>query len=489
MDRTNQSCAECPPNRYWIDWVFRFAPHAAVVILTMVFGLFAAVAQLSATSPIGPDGDRPLKKPNIIILFSDDAGFADFGFQPDAQKDLAKLTPNIDLIASRGARFTNAYMSGCVCSPSRAGLLSGRYQGRFGHDNNIPPGYMRGGLSLDQTLISNRLQLLGYRTGLVGKWHLGYPAAYHPNERGFDWFYGCLQGSRSYFPMSEAGVAKNPHRVFLENNEVTKEEGYTTDRIGDAACRFIREHHETEFFLFVSFTAPHGPLQPKEADLRADQIQKIGTLKRRKYAGLIKSLDDNVGKILDELKAQQIADSTVVLFTNDNGGQTKTGANNFPLRGGKGSLFEGGVRVPWAMCWPGVIEPQTVIEDPVIALDLMPTLVGMAGGEVQPEWKLDGIDLGPLLRGKQQRLPERTLFWRQHGGQGDIACRQGNWKWILRRSNGAERAELYDLSADISESNDVGSANNEIVEQLAKEVQQWETELVRPLWGPGSPQR
>ncbi len=200
-------------------------------------------------------------KPNIVILFSDDAGYADFGFQPGCVEEMKKLTPNIDTIARDGVRLSNAYMSASVCSPSRAGLMTGRYQQRFGYDNNLPPGH-DGGLPLTETFGSKRLQALGYKTALIGKWHLGYPAEMQPNKRGFDWFYGLLQGSRGYFP----DVNAKPHRVILDNTTPTKEEGYVTDRFGDAACKFITDNKDEPFFLFVSFTAPHGPNQPKEED-------------------------------------------------------------------------------------------------------------------------------------------------------------------------------------------------------------------------------
>ena len=174
------------------------------------------------------------ERPNIVVLYSDDAGYADFGFQPNVRDDMKNLTPHIDSIARDGARFTSAYMSGAVCSPSRAGLMTGRYQQRFGYDNNLPPG-TKNGLPLDETFGAKRLGQLGYKTGLVGKWHLGYPKAFHPNRRGFDWFYGLLQGSRTYYPDGNISA----HRVLQENGKRTKETGYVTDRLGDAACRFI----------------------------------------------------------------------------------------------------------------------------------------------------------------------------------------------------------------------------------------------------------
>lgn len=418
-------------------------------------------------------------KTNIVVLFADDAGYADFGFQPNVRNDMKNLTPHIDSIAKQGARFSNAYMSGCVCSPSRAGLMTGRYQERFGHDNNLPPGF-RSGLPLNEMFGAKRLRNLGYKTGLIGKWHLGYPLAYHPNRRGFDWFYGCLQGSRSYFPYQK------PHRyrVIQENGKPTPEVGYVTDRLGDAACRFIDEHKNDSFFLFVSFTSPHGPLQAKPEDLA--KLQHIKKTKRRKYAGLVKSLDDNVGKILNALRENGLNENTLVVFTNDNGGQTLTGANNFPLRGRKGSLWEGGIRVPWAMRWTGKIEPGTVIENPVISLDFLPTFVAVAGGTVKPEWKLDGTNLLPLMTGKTKDLPTRTLFWRKHGQGSMIALREGQWKLIHSREQSNAQPELYRISEDIAEKNNLAAMYPKKVKEYMRKLQSWESELTTPLWGPGS---
>lgn len=446
----------------------------------MLFRLIFFSIAVFAFAIVNSDSIRTEEKPNIVVLFADDAGYADFGFQPNARDDMKNLTPHIDSIAKNGVRFTNAYMSGCVCSPSRAGLMTGRYQTRFGHDNNIPPGYLKGGLPLGETFVAKRLQKLNYKTGLVGKWHLGYPEAYQPNQRGFDWFYGCLQGSRSYFPYENP----SPHRVFLENTKPTREGGYTTDRIGDAACRFIDQHKDESFFLFVSFTAPHGPLQAKKSDL--EKLSHIENQKRRKYAGLVKALDDNVGKILASLKDNGLTERTLVIFTNDNGGQTQTGANNFPLRGKKGTLWEGGTRVPMAMSWPGKIKSGRVIDDPVISLDFLPTFVSLAGGEFHSDWKLDGHDITPLLNGEKTELPQRVLHWRQHGSQGNISCRQGKWKLIHnRRGTESAQPELYDLSQDVSEKHNVAADNPEVVQTLVGKMKAWESEMKEPLWGPG----
>lgn len=419
------------------------------------------------------------QKPNVVILYSDDAGYADFGFQPNCKEDMKKLTPHIDSIAMEGARFSNAYMSGSVCSPSRAGLMTGRYQQRFGYDNNLPPG-SKGGLDVKETFGVKHLQGLGYKTGLIGKWHLGYEPQYHPNERGFDWFYGLLQGSRGYFPYDKP----SPHRVILDNNTPTKEEGYVTDRFGDAACKFIRENKGEPFYLFVSFTTPHAPLQPKPEDLK--RLEHISGKQRKNYAGLVISLDDNVGKILQEIDKAGIKDNTIVIYTNDNGGQTMTGADNFPLKGKKGSLWEGGVRVPFSVRWPGKIKPGSVVDEPVISLDILPTVVEAAGEKTPDSWKLDGRSFLPLATGAKDSLPERTLHWRQGGSQGPITIREGKWKLIHNRNEADAKPELYDLSNDIGETKDLSSEHPEIVKQLSVKMKLWESQMTEPLWGGNS---
>lgn len=416
-------------------------------------------------------------KPNVVILFSDDAGYADFGFQPSCAAEMKALTPNIDTIARDGARFTNAYMSGSVCSPSRAGLMTGRYQERFGFDNNLHPGVNNTGLDLKETFGVKRLQGMGYETGLIGKWHLGYPAEYHPNQRGFDHFHGLLQGSRPYFPMEKP----SPHRVLQKNGEPLPEEGYVTDRLGDAACDFINGNKEKPFYLFVSFTSPHDPLEPKKED--ADRTAHIKESRRKKYAGLVVSLDDNVGKILKCLEENGLDKNTIVLFTNDNGGQTQTGAVNTPLKGRKGQLAEGGIRVPWSVRWPGKIKPGSVIEDPVISLDILPTVVEAIGESVDPAWKLDGTSFLGLMTGGADALPERPLFWRQHGSTGERAIRIGNWKLHHDREAGKEPA-LYDLEKDISEASDIASDHPEVVKSMLATLDEWESHMVEPRWDP-----
>lgn len=435
-----------------------------LALLGLVFLVSQTVAQTAAAT----------RRPNIVLLYADDAGYADFGFQADCAEDMAGLTPHIDSIAKAGVTLTNAYMSGCVCSPSRAGMMTGRYQTRFGHEFNIPPGYMDGGLPLSETFMPKRMQPLGYTTSLIGKWHLGYPADYHPNKRGFDWFYGCLQGSRSYYPMKEP----TPHRVIQENGIATEEGGYTTDRLGDAAVRFIDENKHQPFFLFLSFTAPHGPLQARKSDL--EKLAHIKPVKRRKYAGLVKALDDNVGKVLAALEAAGLAADTLVVFTNDNGGQTLTGANNGPLRGRKGSLLEGGIRVPMCMRWPGKIEADTKIDDPVISLDFFPTFVAVGGGEVDPQWALDGVNLLPRLTGAVTELEQRPLYWRQ--GK-ERAVRIGNHKLHIADLPGDSERNVFDLGEDIGEATPLKGSDEQVVAALDSALETFEKAMVLPKWG------
>lgn len=420
-------------------------------------------------------------KPNVVILFADDSGYADFGFQESAREDFKHLTPHIDSIAHAGTRFTNAYVTAPVCSPSRAGMMTGRYQERFGHETNLPPG-TQNGLPLSETFGVKRLQKIGYETGLIGKWHLGYPDAFHPNKRGYDDFYGLLQGSRPYYPMEK--TTKN--RVIQDNGTNTPESGYVTDRLGDAACEFIKENKDQPFYLFLSFTAPHGPLQPRMSSYDAQRIKHIKHEHRRNYAGLIVAMDDNVGKVLSTLENTGLNDNTIVIFTNDNGGPGgKDSTSNYPLRGHKGELLEGGIRVPWAMAWPGVIEPGSVIDTPVTTMDILPTVFDAAGEPLDPDWELDGDSLLPLFGASKSVFPARTLYWRRSGVEGPIALREGEWKLISRRAPD-QPPELYNLSNDIGETTNVAKTNPKVLKQLLSKMNAWEEELVNPIWGPGS---
>lgn len=417
------------------------------------------------------------RKPNFLIILSDDAGYADFGFQEKCSPEMKAVTPTLTKLASEGVRFTDGYVSGSVCSPSRAGMMTGRYQQRFGHATNIPAGYMKGGLPLTEKFIGDQLKPLGYSSGIVGKWHLGYPEEYWPEKRGFDQTYAFLQGARPYFPFE--GHRQPPHQQFMENGKVVPEEGYTTDRIGNAACRFIEQKKDQPWFLYVSFNAAHEPLQARKEDLPG--LQNISNPKHRQYAGVVKAMDDNVAKILAKLDALGLAKDTLVIFTNDNGGQTAMTASNAPLHGKKGDVWDGGVRVPMIMRWPGVIAPGRVVKDPVISLDFATTFLAAAGGQPLPDHKLDGVNLLPLLK-ENKPLAERALFWRSAGSGSNCAVRQGDWKLVWNRREPNAKPMLFHLREDIGESKDLSAEQPEKVTAMLAALSGWEKELIEPLW-------
>ncbi|MEN9359159.1 MAG: Arylsulfatase [Verrucomicrobiota bacterium] len=447
------------------------------MLATALLSLFTLVAEPPPATPVPQP--RP---PNIVFILSDDAGYADFGFQDVLSEEVKKqsLTPALDKLASQGAVFTQAYVSGVVCSPSRAGLLTGRYQQRFGHDNNMRPG---GGLPVTETLMPQHLAKSGYATECLGKWHLGEEPQFHPKARGFGHFFGLLSGSRSYLPESKIGDS----RVFLDDYKPCIEEGYVTDRIGQAACASIRKHAKAgqPFFQYIAFTAPHAPNQPRPEDKA--WLQQRG-LKggRGNYFGLLKALDENVAAIIKTLEEEGAADNTLIVFSNDNGGQTATGANNGILRGHKGEMWEGGSRVPFVVTWPARIKPGQRLATPVITLDLLPTFLAAAGAKSGDLPKnLDGIDLLPFLTGKTSKLPERPFFWRFGGSTANTAMRHGDLKLVWNRGD-KDAPALFDLKADPGEKTDLSKQRPDDLARLMSELKAWEVQMIEPLWGPGS---
>ncbi|MBN8458575.1 MAG: sulfatase-like hydrolase/transferase [Verrucomicrobia bacterium] len=410
--------------------------------------LFAAVAG-AALSDAAP-------KPNIVVILSDDAGYNEFSL--NGSKTIQ--TPRIDSIARSGVRFTNGYVSGTVCSPSRAGLLTGRYQQRFGHEFNIPPAYSEtNGLPLSETLLPAVLKPAGYRTIALGKWHLGYAPKFHPMERGFTDYYGFLQGSRSYFPLP------NPtrlNRLLLDREPVAKEEfDYMTDHLAAKTSEYITKHKAEPFFIYLAFNATHGPSHATKADL-----EKAGG---NRIKAMTLALDRAVGTVLDSLKQNGIIENTLVFFINDNGGAT--GHNNAPLRGHKGQTWEGGIRIPFAVQWPAAIPAGKTSDSPVIALDIFPTAMAAAGIEKSPGKPLDGVNLLPYLTGRSGSLPNRPLFWKSGSAW---AIRDGDM--ILVGGNTDQKntqPALFDLAKDISESSDLAATRPEEVKRLQAIYQTW----------------
>jgi len=419
------------------------------------------------------------RQPNIVILLADDLGYADLGFQ--GCQDIP--TPNIDRLAAGGTRCTNGYVSGPYCSPTRAGLLTGRYQQRFGHEFN--PGEAGAGMPVEETTMADRLKKAGYATGLVGKWHLGGNPRFHPNQRGFDEFFGFLGGAHPYFADRGAPI--------LRNDQVVDERDYLTDAFGREAVAYIDRHKDHPFFLYLAFNAVHTPMQADDARLK--RFKKIANPTRRTYAAMTSAMDDAVGAVLDKLTASGLEDDTLIFFFSDNGGPTMAsttvnGSINAPLRGSKRTTLEGGVRVPFVVRWPGKVPSGKTFDGAFIQLDVLPTALAAAGVAVQPEWKLDGVDLLPWLRGEKQGAPHDSLYWR-FGSQ--MAIRQGDWKAVRYDSTAdgkpgrkATPARLYNLADDIGESQDLAEAQPEKLKTLLANWDEWNAELVTPLWGSGS---
>jgi len=445
-------------------------------ILAIAFGL-----ALSAVTAFAADPARP----NIIIILADDLGYADLGFQgcPDIP------TPRIDSLARNGVRCTNGYVTGPNCSPTRAGLLTGRYQQRFGHEFN-PEGLEgdRFGLPLSETTLADRLKAAAYATGIVGKWHLGFTRRYHPRQRGFDEFFGFLGGAHPYFPGQGAAICRG--------TEAVHEKEYLTDAFGREAVSFIARHKDQPFLLYLAFNAVH---LPKHAtDDRLARFSSIKDPSRRNYAAVLDALDEAVGKVLDAVRREGLEENTMIFFLSDNGGPTKmggiNGSRNEPLRGSKRTTLEGGVRVPFVVQWKGRIPAGSVYDQPVIQLDILPTALAAAGVRIRPEWDLDGVDLIPYLKREISGPPHESLFWRQ-GKQ--MAIRKGDWK-LVRYDQAVEipgavsslanpdvsPLRLYNLARDRGEAHDLAAEHPNTVKELLGAWNAWAAQLAEPLWRP-----
>ncbi|MFY0627078.1 MAG: sulfatase [Reichenbachiella sp.] len=418
-------------------------------------------------------------KPNIVFLFSDDAGYADFGFQ--GSKEFK--TPNLDKLASQGTKFTQAYVSAAVCGPSRAGLLTGKYQQRFGFEENNVPGYMSKsgtigddmGLPLDQKTMADFLKSRGYRTALIGKWHMGNADRFHPLKRGFDEFYGFRGGARSYFELDEKIQDDRPENKMERGFENFEEpEKYATDAFSDEARAFLERNVDNPFFLMLSFNAVHTPMHAEEQDLK--KFPKLSG-KRQQLAAMTLALDRACGEVLEKLKELGLDKNTIVIYTNDNGGPSDANAAiNRPLSGSKANHLEGGIRVPFLMRWPGVTTANSTYSYPISTLDLLPTFCAAAGESVEVKDGLDGVDLKPFILKSKEGRPHETLYWKKENRG---AIRDGDWK-MLRFPD--RPAELYDLSKDVSELNDLASQNPKLVRKLYKKLFAWELTLERPIW-------
>ncbi|MFO1065386.1 MAG: sulfatase-like hydrolase/transferase [Pirellulales bacterium] len=418
-------------------------------------------------------GQSKKTKPNILVIVADDLGYADTGFQ--GCTDIP--TPNLDKLAGRSLRCTNGYVTHPFCSPTRACLLTGRYQQRFGHENNPAwlPEDPTVGLPLSQTTLPQVLHTAEYRTGCVGKWHLGAHPSFHPNKRGFDDYFGLLGGGHMYLPQQKGSAE---YTIPLDRNG--KKENlteYLTDVLGREGADYIRRNKEDPWFLYLAFNAPHTPLQSTKNYL--ERVKNISNETRRKYASLIVGMDDAIGVVLDALHESGQENDTVVWFFSDNGGPVSvTNSNNSPLRGAKGSIFEGGVRVPFLISWPAQLPGGKDYSQPVSSLDVFATSAAIANAQVPENHKLEGVNLLPFIKGGNSNAPHDRLFWRTGGGK-SWAVREGDWKLAVPAEG---KALLFNLKDDISESKDVGDRNPEVIARLKTAYDAWNRGNVDPLF-------
>ena len=488
-------------------------------------GAVAALALAGAAgATFAAEAPRP---PNVIVILADDLGYGDTGVYGSK---IVK-TPNIDALAADGVRFTQGYVAHPVCAPSRAAIMTGRYQTRFGYEFN-PVGRDRvKGVSLAETFIPQIMKSAGYSTGMVGKWHLGEPAAYDPMGRGFDKYFGILAGAgafivdakpgdefhtppqaRGSYGTAEGGPAVNAANEAEEmlvirqrapvyrGREVVEEKKYLVDAFTDEAVKFIGENKDKPFFLYLAHTAPHTPLQATAKYI--DRYKGIENKGQRVYAAMVSAVDDSVGAVRAKLKAEGIEKNTLIVFLSDNGcaGYVGDACTNSPLNGYKASHLEGGVRVPFIMAMPGRIKPGQVDTRVVSSLDIAPTAAALAGAKMPNG--TDGVDLMPYLTGRNKGTPNPTLYWRSGA---NFAIRDGDWKmWVVNRAEPGERPRqgtapaadgieakvsslgkyvmLYDLKSDLGEKTNLATTRPEVVAKLQAKIAEWDKSNVAPQW-------
>ena len=419
-------------------------------------------------------------RPNVLVIIADDLGYNDVGFQ--GSKEIP--TPHLDKLAARSLRCTNGYVSHPFCSPTRAGIMTGRYQHRFGHENNPAwlPDSTSSGLSLAETTFPSLMKQAGYTTGAVGKWHLGAHPMFHPNQRGFDEYFGALGGGHVYFPGDKGGPE---YQIPLNRNGKDEPQTkYLTEQFGNEAAGFVGRHAgETKpWMLYLAFNAPHTPLQaPKEW---IEKFSNIADKNRQVYVAMVAVMDAAIGSVLSKLDETKQTENTLIYFISDNGGPHLTArgltnfADNTPLRGAKGDVHEGGIRVPFLVSWPAKIKPGTY-DQPVIALDFLPTSLAAAESADLTPKNLDGANLLPFMTGEKDGPPHETLFWRSSGPGGNNAVRRGNMKLVRK---GKAEPELYDVGADIGEARNLAAEKPEIVKELVAAIAEWEKGTIAPTF-------
>jgi arylsulfatase A-like enzyme len=419
--------------------------------------------------------------PNLIVIMTDDQGYADVGF--NGCEDIP--TPNIDAIAKNGVKFTRGYVTYPVCGPSRAGFLTGRYQGRFGFSDNpsINPNDPSAGLPVEEETIAEVLKKSNYNNAVIGKWHMGTHPRFHPLERGFDYFFGFLSGGHNYFPeklnINDLSEVKRKWQWYAtkikENRTVVEIEDYLTDELSQSAVKYIEKQvsNDQHFMLYLAYNAPHTPLQATPKYL--SRFDHIKDPKRKTYAAMVSAVDDGVGQILKTLKKSGIEENTIVVFLSDNGGAKNNGSDNRPLRGRKSDLFEGGIRVPFAMQWKGTIPAGMTYEKNVSSLDIMATIVAQNKISIDKKRTLDGVNLIPFLNGENDSEPHDYLFWRKIKYNA-MAVMKGDQKLVKNKRN--DFKEMFNLSTDLSETYNLIEKNNTQSKSMQLEWDLWNAELI-----------
>jgi len=450
----------------------RCLKRVSLVLLVSVGLALPATAQSPARA----------NKPNVVMILMDDMGYGDIGSYGvrDAK------TPNLDRLAREGVRLTDAYANASNCSPTRAGFIMGQYQQRYGIEWPLGavPGDSARGLAVTGAALPALLKKNGYTTGLIGKWHLGFKSSVGPNAQGFDEFFGFMSGAVDYYTHRMGDGTPD----LYENTRPVENDHYLTDDIASRAADFVVRHAKDPFFLEVAFNAVHWPYEPPDVPVSARRAAKsasagdvslydgpddVNPPTRRDYVKMLERADEGVGKILAELDRLGLTRNTLVIFTNDNGGEWLS--RNAPLRDRKSTLWEGGIRVPMILRWPGALPSNRTSAQVAITMDLTATILALSGTAVPASHKLDGIDLIPVLAGRRPSV-ERELFWRRPRPFMQRAVRSGKWKLVWE----ATRMYLFDLAADPSERNDLTPQHEDIVRTLRMKIEAWEKNVDAP---------
>lgn len=417
------------------------------------------------------DAQNKTTRPNIIYMMADDLGYADLSCY--GRKDYK--TPNLDKLALEGMRFNNAYATAPVCTPTRVAFMTGRYPARLkvGLHEPIAEGTKDSlvGLSPSIPSIAKLMHKAGYETLLVGKWHLGYKPEFSPMANGFDYFFGFHAGATDYISHKSQTGADD----LYENDKLIHRDGYITDLFSDKAVALIKSKHKKPFFLALTFNAPHWPWQARGDKPYPDTLAWTKGGSKQTYAKMMEALDDAVGNILKALDDAGIAQKTVVIFTSDNGGERYS--DNGMYRGGKMNLWEGGIREPAFIRWPGKIKPNSTSNQVVATMDWTASILALAGAKADPAFPLDGMDIMPVILGKNKAV-DRTLYWRVFQRNQNKAMREGKWKYLQDEK---QNEYLFDLEADPSENNNLKDQYKDVFERLKKKYEQWEATMLKPI--------